>query len=582
MPADERIKVVFKRVYVRNDADWFGSGEFYFTASIDGAAVGDPTRIFTAREGDWIDLPDAQWSHIVNVRNKNSLVVRFEGKDQDWIWDDDLGSVQHTLRPNWRQRSFRQGTQHFLLEWEVFLAIEGSFARHPPDTIFACREHQGSVRSTTVSGSRLTTRLEFHPVRPMPTAGLPPRSAFPAGTAAATPNPSNAAGTNILPGSPLNVVANPPVIPILSSPPPGGALPANAPPRADATNAARIEYSWYRPSTIGFTDNDPRLEWSHRSIAGGGAVAFLSPARGRKVFVYGTNAGEVVLEVRMRGALLASYRALVMAVKQIPCRVNILNGPRGSQPRATPAVCQNHLDVANRYLRQIALELVLDTNATRSHGARATGTPGIFRISVSRGTTRRINSDVLNVRATRLNYRRNVMNFAYIHSERRANVGGAATDIPASNVAAVGGARPQVTDSGTPSDSWVRHTGIAPDTAARTTTMQLINAIQRGGHPQLFAMFLADTLGDPATPAGHQQYAKSMVHELCHVLNLGHRIEGPDATQPTGLIANGIFWDGLSYPPQENIMFWQGAQPICQDMDIIQARAAHQSPLVPR
>lgn len=581
MLSDERIKVVFKRVYVRNSADGFGSGEFHFRASVDGTSVGEPKRRFTAREGTWSDLPAAHWSHIVNVRDKDHVVVRFEGKDEDWIWDDNLGSVQHTLRPAWRQRTHRQGTEYFLLEWEVFLAEGGSFARHPPDAIFACREHLGSVRCTTMSGARITARLEFHPVRPMPTAGLPPRAAFPAGTAAAVANPSNAAGTNILPGSPINVVANPPVIPILSPPGPGGALPANAPPRADATTAARIEYTWYRPSTLAFTDSDPRLEWSYRSIAGGGAVAFLPPAVGLKVFVYGTHAGEVVLDVKMRGALLASYRALVMAERQIPCRINILNGPPGARPRATPGDCQNHLAVANRYLRQLALALVPDANATRTDGATATGTPGIFRISVSRGTTRRVNSGVISLRATRLNYRPNVMNFAYIHSERNPLIGGAATDFPASKVAAVGGARPQVTDSGTPSDSWVSPTGIAPDAAAGVVTMQLINAYQRPGHPRLFAMFLCDTLGDPATPAGHQQYAKSMVHELCHILNLGHRIEGPDPTTPTGLVSNGVYWDGLSFPPQENIMFWQGAQPICQDLDIIQARAARQSPLVP-
>jgi hypothetical protein len=94
-------------------------------------------------------------------------------------------------------------------------------------------------------------------------------------------------------------------------------------------------------------------------------------------------------------------------------------------------------------------------------------------------------------------------------------------------------------------------------------------------------MFLCDTIGDPSSAAGQQLYAKSLVHELGHILNLGHRVEQPDATTPTGLSANGVFFDGLTHPPQENIMFWAGVQPICQDLDIIQARAAHQSPLVP-
>jgi hypothetical protein len=72
-----------------------------------------------------------------------------------------------------------------------------------------------------------------------------------------------------------------------------------------------------------------------------------------------------------------------------------------------------------------------------------------------------------------------------------------------------------------------------------------------------------------------------MAHELGHILNLGHRVEQADPTTATGLSANGIFFDGLTHPPQENIMFWAGVQAICQDFDIIQARAVRQSPLLP-
>ncbi|MGK3963818.1 hypothetical protein WMF38_06525 [Sorangium sp. So ce118] len=580
----ERIKVTFNRVFVKNDADWFGSGEFYFIATVDGATVGD-RRTFDAREGQWIELPAAQWSAVVDVAGKASVVVRFEGKDDDVFFDDDLGTIGHTLRPPWTQRTFRAETEYFLLEWGVELEVEGRFGRHPPEAIFACRSHSGSLDCTTVSGVPRVARMEIHPVRPVPTGAMPPRDAFSPGTGPAV---ENNGGTTIRPGDPINIVPNPAVIPLLSPPAPAPpaaaqALAAGAPPRADAQTAARIEFTYYRPDTLAFTDADPRLEWSARSLAGGGAVAFLGPPCGLKVMVYGTAAGEVLLEVRFRGELFATYRALVMRVKQIPCRFNILNGPgASSRPRATPADVQAHLAIANRYLRQVALELTLDTNPAVTHGAQPTGTPGIFRISVSKGTTWHIDSDVLDVRATRLNYRPSVMNFAYIHSERRPTIGGAATDFPASNVApAAPGARPTITDSGTPSTSWVSPTGILPDGAAGTVTMSLLTAIQRPGHPRLFAMFLCDNIGNPAVLADQQLYAKSMCHELGHILNLGHRVEGADTTQPTGLSANGIFWDGLSHPPMENVMYWQGVQAICQDFDIIQARAVHQSPLVP-
>jgi len=572
----QKIKVIFKRVFVKNDADWFGSGEFYFTATVDGRPVGDRSHIFDAREGRWIDLPPAVWSAEVDVTGKAQVVVRFNGKDDDVFFDDDLGSVSYTLKPPWSEQNFRHDTEYFGLEWGVELFIDGRFGHHAPTDVFACRAVAGNAACTTVSGVPIIARVEIHPVRPVPPA-LPPRG-LPAGPVLGV---DNKGGTAITPASDINVIPNPSVIPILT--PPGGPAPAaGALPVADATNAARIEVTFYRPNTLAFTDNDPRLVWTVRPIAGG-AVSFLGPAQGLKVMVYGTAAGEVALEVRLRGELMATYRALVMRVKQIPCRCNILNGPSAtSRPRATPANVLDHVNIANRFLRQIGLELVLDTSATRKNGAVATGTPGIFRISVSKGTTWHINSDVTSVKATGLNYRPGVMNFAYIHSERTPSVGGAASDFPASNIApAAAGARPSITDGGTPSTSWVSPSGVLPDAAAGAVTMNLIRAIQRPGHPRLFAMFLCDNLGDPAVLADQQLYAKSMCHELGHILNLGHRVEGPDATTATGLVANGIFWDGLTHPPQENIMFWQGVQAICQDFDIIQTRVVHRSPLVP-
>jgi hypothetical protein len=572
----EKIKVILKRVFVKNDADWFGSGEFYFIATIDGQSVGDRKHIFDAREGQWINLPSDTWSAVVDVTGKNRVVVKFNGKDDDLFFDDDLGTINRYLSPPWAERTFRHDTEYFTLEWSVELLIDGSFGHHPPNDVFACRAAAGNANCTTVSGVPIVARIEIHQVRPVPPA-LPPRG-LPAGPVLGV---DNNGGTNITPASDINVVPNPAVIPILTAP--GGAAPAaGAPPVADATTAARIEVTFYRPNTLAFTPNDPRLKWTVRPIAGG-AVSFVGPAEGLNVMVYGTAAGEVALELRFRGELMATYRALVQPIKHIPCRINILNGPAAaSRPRATPANVQDHLAIANRFLRQLALELVLDTNPHRSDGAVATAIPGIFRISVSKGTTWHINSDLTAVPATGLNYRRSVMNFAYIHSERHANIGGAATDFPSSNLApAAPGARPTITDNGTPSTSWIAPTGVAPDGAAGAVTMRLIKGIQRPGHPRLFAMFLSDTIGDPANAAIQQLYAKSMAHELGHILNLGHRVEQADPTTATGLSANGIFFDGLTHPPQENIMFWAGVQAICQDFDIIQARAVRQSPLLP-
>ncbi len=267
---------------------------------------------------------------------------------------------------------------------------------------------------------------------------------------------------------------------------------------------------------------------------------------------------------------------------------------------ATPADVQDHLAIANRYLYQIGLQLVLDTDVGVKDGAKATDIPGIFRIQVSQSVTWHIDSDEQSVVATGLNYRPNVMNFAYIRLGRRPRIGGAATDWPNSTaplaVGAAAGSRPTVSDSGMPSSSWIAHTGIPPDAAADPTTTKLITGLSRPGHPHLFAMFLCDNLGDPA---GYRRSAEAMpvrCHELgAYSGNLWHRLEGVPETAkgrgdqrtmtandvPAKLVAKGVFWDGLLYPPTENIMYWKGAGPTSQDFDIIQARAVRLSKLVP-
>ena len=155
MPGDNEIKIIFKRVYVRNDADWFGSGEFYFLASIGGVTVGDRRQIFNAREGHWINLSETQWSWVIDVSTTRQVDIRFEGRDQDLLFDDNLGLVTATLRPDpaWQQRLFRRHTNYYTVEIEVQLSVGGRFGRHGPEEVFTCREHSGSHRCTTVSGN---------------------------------------------------------------------------------------------------------------------------------------------------------------------------------------------------------------------------------------------------------------------------------------------------------------------------------------------------------------------------------------------------------------------------------------------
>jgi len=577
MPADERVRITFRRIYVRRDADTFGSGEWYFVASVDGTSVGDRTEIFDAIETHYIDLTANEWSEEVNVRDGHDINVRFEAYDEDVFNDDHLGVIDINLTPL-RQGIWRRSTGYYTVEWIVVQSVLGRFVRHTPSTVFATRQHDGSITCTTVSGATHESRFEICPVRPLPPDRSLPRRP-PLSASARRIRPERCTDINVIRSADhINIIPNPAIIPILAAV------------EANAQTAARIEFTYYHPRTLNFTDNDPRLEWSVVSVAGGGAVSFVGPQRGRKVLIYGTHAGEVRLEVRFQGALFAQYRALVRSIRQIPFRANILNGPRrSSQPRANPAHVRNHLDIVNRILRQVALELVPDTNVTRTHGARATGEPGIFRISVSAKRTRRI-PDTGFARATRLNYRRGVFNFAYIHSDAGGNLG-AATDYPAN------GAGNTITDNGSPSSSWIQPSGVDPDHAAGNVTMNLLAARERNTArwPQLAAMYVTDANGDPGNVNDQFTYAGTIAHELGHVLSLGHRVEGvpetapgvgdqrdmTSADAPADLVAGGIFWDALLMPPGENVMHWINPTTQAQDFDILQARAMHQSPVVP-
>ena len=576
-----KIKILLKRVHVKNDADSVGSGEFYFDAKIDGKKVGNK-RVFDAIEGRDIVLQQPLWSAVVDVTNKTEVEVFFHGKDEDVVSDDDIGSIRYKIKAPWSERDFHKETKYFSLTFSVEIELDGTYGRHAPGEVYACREHNGSLNCTTISGVVIPARLEIHPVRPVPpTASCPPRPPLPPGTPEL--KVANDGIIPITPASDINIIANPAVIPI---------IPAA---EANAQTAAKIEFTYYRPSTLKFTDSDPRLVWTAVPVSGGN-VAFVGPARGLKVKCYGTAAGEVRLEVRFRGALFANYRAIVLPLKKIPCRINILNGPTAaSQPRATPADCQAHLAIANRFLRQLGLELTLDTNPTRTNNAKATAIPGIFRINVSAGVTRNINGNADNLTATRLNYRAGVMNFAYIHSDARPTILGVATDYPNSSLAAPAAPpapanpahapafanRPMVADSGTPSDSWRLPSGVKPDAAAGTSNLFLIRGFPRAGHPQLFAMFVTDGGGDPSVAANQLTYAQTIAHEFGHILNLGHRIEGADATTATGMNANGIFWDGIGHPPNENVMNWTLSGTREQDFDILQARGTRFSTLIP-
>jgi hypothetical protein len=113
--------------------------------------------------------------------------------------------------------------------------------------------------------------------------------------------------------------------------------------------------------------------------------------------------------------------------------------------------------------------------------------------------------------------------------------------------------------------------GVEPEGAPGVKTMNLrpvMQALKPDGTPRfpnLFAMYLTNANGNPA--ANQDVYANTLAHEFGHILNLAHRPQ-----------AGG---DGLALPLNENLMHPTNPPAQAQDLDTIQARAVHQSPLVP-
>jgi len=165
MPADERIKVIFRTVFIKKNADWIGKGDYYFIASVAGKTVGNPERIFSSFAGGVIALPEAEWSTEVNVRNLKKVLVRFHGKDEEVFVDEDLGFIQHTLKFPFTQETFffEHSTAYFTLYWEVQLSVGGAFGYHMPWEVFTTRQNTGSVTCTTVSGHVFQARMELMP-----------------------------------------------------------------------------------------------------------------------------------------------------------------------------------------------------------------------------------------------------------------------------------------------------------------------------------------------------------------------------------------------------------------------------------
>lgn len=595
--ADEKIKVTLKRVlFKRGGKKIPGSGVVGYDATIDKKRVGSATEMFKGAKGKWrflqsrrLAVHELGWSAEVNVKNKYQVVIKVECKDNDKEKPTTVGTVNVTLTWPYTQAFGALADADndlFMLQYDVELYVGGGFGRHQPNRLFACRQHTSSATATSVSGGKTGVRMEIHPVRPTPTKGLPTR---PRSMRRRRIDPTqvvqNTAAVDVEPGSALNVIPNPSVIPILKPPLPERTSTGRVrtddekdkSTSANDRNVARIEYSWYYPK-MAFDGQEDDLEWKVVTLTNGPdgskpQVEFLGKKKGTKIKVWGKKPGEVLLELHFKGSCLAKYRALVMQVKEVKCRFNILKNKDHPDvsPRSTPADIVKHLAVANRFLYQAGLKLVLDDNDTKTDGAKDTTVKGIFEIEVDEDLTKGVAWYADAKKAALLNHRKKVINFNYIYQDDDgADTLGLAVVRPANN------AGDKITDAGTPSSSWKKLSGVQYVASGEAATADPVEMKLRGSLPSAggaddqFAMFVMDNCGDPTTAEGYLKYGNTIAHEFGHVLNLPHR------NDPSKDSVN----DDVGYPLKENLMHYNNPGSIAQDLDVVQTRAIHQSKLL--
>src|SRR5262245_28794696 len=289
------------------------------TAEIDGEAVGPDDYQPEVRNRRTLALPeefrktlDADARPIESGRPKPidvTLTVRMAESGNTRR----VGRVTLQLRWPFLAQDQQVSCAAFLLRLRLAVPEDAAAAGAGP-AADVCRDTPDGTMCSTVAGVETLVRVEAHEVLPQPTGGsVPNRPAFPAAAPAAFTDGRGVRGADILADGPVNIIENPPVIPI---------MPRDT--ELDETNCAKFRVTYVRPGDLNLLeDGDDRLEWRCVPIAGGEAT-FFGPTDGRKVKLHGVTRGEVGLELRFRGVLVAVYRALVLPLVRIPSRINIL------------------------------------------------------------------------------------------------------------------------------------------------------------------------------------------------------------------------------------------------------------------
>lgn len=591
MPADEQIRITFLRINLHESSRRRTSGRFRFTARVGsvrfGQAEGQVAEIDTRDGNMQLDLEPLNWTCDIRVAGLSRLEIRADGQKLRRIRNQHLGTTRHRFTQvlsipgtdllHVPQGAYDDSCRHYTVHYRVEPCVQGRFQIQMPYSVFATRAHRGGVTYTTVAGTVRLSRTEICPVLPVPPATtLPPRPVFPT-TASTSRNLGSAATIN--PTDPINKLKNPACIPILSNT------------EANGNNTAHLTVTYYRPWTLFFRDNDPRLEWSAEPA---NRIRFLNnDNHGLSVKVHGTGTSssadiDVTFTLKFEGEECAKFRAIIGPIKNIPCRFNIFNGPPGptgdpmrNRPRSTPADIQQQMHMANIFLRQTGIQMQLDSNTTQNTtrpgggpalSITAASTTGIYTITVPSAQTR---NAPWNSAWLQANYRANVMNFCYLKSSSLGSVLGFAFKWPEHPDSTSANNRWDFTENGTPSTSWIQPSGNPPDTAAQAVTMKVIAGYKCNNALPAALNGMAIIDGNvPSTDAGRREYAGTIAHELGHMLSMGHRIESPS-------IAGGSYDDELTFPPRQNVMHYNASTATAQDFDIAQTKVMRSSALIP-
>lgn len=549
-----------------------GPERMRFTATADGVAFGpDPAFTRDCDNRSVVALPE--FSTLIDLDARPIESGRPKAIDVQLLVtsDEPGGTHSFSFRHSFRYPFFakRGSTTHAaaILAWR----FEQELDPVGPDGLIdpyadLCRESTDGPMESTLGAPETRIHVEAHPVLPHRGGCTPVRPAFPPGTPAPFTS-ENGIPRSQLSGADANAIWNPAVIPIM---PRGTTL--------DATNCAKFKVTYYRPDTLNLLEaNDDRLEWRVQPVTNGQAN-FFGPVNGRVCYLHGVREGEVMLELRFRGAVVAVYRALVAPLISIPARMNILSvsptdpnytnaADPAMKPNVSPAAVAGHLTMANKYWWQAGIQLYRSRVTTI--GRLPTGVAagnitlsnyrGVYLVQVPAALTINVGGNTGEVSS--LNARDFIANFSYVVSASGGELG--AMSIHEDQ------GRATISDSGTPTTSWARPSGVPPDGDASAKSMTLcayLAARDQLRVHNLYGMYMRNH-------TSRYEYVNTMAHEFGHILNLSHRCATSD---------NDPWDDMVHWPTQENLMHPSNPATLAQDLDIVQAKAARASKLCTR